>query len=669
MEPQPAGFANIGLIPTPGPKEEQTILDLPGPTAGGHRCDIICFSIIDWWFRFQRPQQMMSQFAEHGHRVFYINLSQYLPHQGPCPFRVRSLQKNVYEVTLSALHPPDVYNEIVEGENAEAILAALAALRQQFSITEALSYVMIASWGLVALAARDRWGWNVLYDCMDEWRSFPGIGPAVPEAEKQLAERCDLLTVTAQRLQDKWRFHGCRPLLVRNAADWEFYREHCRPNGLLHDVTHPLVGYYGAIAEWFDVELVTELAERRPEYTFVLIGGVTVDVSRLQALPNVRLLGQQPYDAMPKYLYHFDACLIPFRVNAITEATDPVKVYEYLSGGKPVVATDLPELASLREHLYLARSRDEFVDQLDRALAEDDPARIAARQSAARQNTWQARYELVADALASATPRASIVIVSHNNVALTKLCLESVLQNTEYPNYEIIVIDNASADGSRQYLRYLAGQHANVHVILNADNVGFARANNQAIARASGQYLVLLNNDTVVPPGWLSCLLRHLGDRSIGMVGPITNFVGNEARVAVDYRTWSEMEAFAEAYTRGYEGHAADIPMLAMFCVALRREVYDKIGPLDERFTIGMFEDDDYAQRLRRAGYRVVCARDAFVHHFGRASFGKLIASGEYGQLFERNRRLFEEKWGISWQVHRHGALRFRPHDSDRRAA
>jgi hypothetical protein len=89
-----------------------------------------------------------------------------------------------------------------------------------------------------------------------------------------------------------------------------------------------------------------------------------------------------------------------------------------------------------------------------------------------------------------------------------------------------------------------------------------------------------------------------------------------------------------------------------MFCLAMRREVFDRVGPLDEQFGVGMFEDDDYAMRARAAGYRVVCAEDAFVHHFGKASFGELAARGEYGALFHANRRRFEAKWGVTWQPH-----------------
>jgi len=134
------------------------------------------------------------------------------------------------------------------------------------------------------------------------------------------------------------------------------------------------------------------------------------------------------------------------------------------------------------------------------------------------------------------------------------------------------------------------------------------------------------------------------------MVGPSTNRTGNEAQVDAEYRTWDELARFAEARTREHAGEAFDIPTLTMFCVAMRRSLYEQVGPLDERFETGLLEDDDYSKRIREAGYRLLCADDAFVHHFGETSFGKLAASGEYARVLEANRTRFEEKWQEPWR-------------------
>lgn len=653
-------YASLTLLPGLKPRELESLLDDASGVAQAYKADIICFSIIDWEFRYQRPQQLMSQFAAHGHRVFYIRLDHFLSNEARARFSIKKLKENLYEIKLAALRHQWVNLETVERANGEALLSSLDELRRAFHIDEAIGYVQIPSWAHVALAARERWGWHIIYDCMDEWKDFPGLGRSVAEIEPRLVEGCDLLVVTAAALYEKWRARGRPMVLARNAVDYDFYVEHYRPNTLLEDASHPVIGYYGAIAGWFDVELMTEVARRRPHYTFVLLGGVfDVDTSELESLANVRLLGQRPYEEMPQYLYHFDVCLIPFKVNAITESTDPVKMYEYLSAGKPVVSVALSELEPFRDYIYLARDRDDFLFQLDMAVAETDAEKVAERRRFAAQNTWPQRYRTILAAQQAITPRASIIVVAYNNLALTRLCIESILRYTQYLNYEIIVVDNNSSDGTPGYLRYLAAEHSHIRIILNSENEGFARANNQAVALSTGQYLVLLNNDTIVPPGWLSRLLRHLADPLVGMVGPLTNFAGNEAGIEVSYRTYAEMLSFAREHTHAHDGQLADIHVLAMFCVALRRETYQAMGPLDEQFRIGMFEDDDYAQRIRAAGLRVVCAADVFVHHFGQAAFKKLIEDGQYDELFDENRHRYETKWKLKWTPHTHGPLKF----------
>jgi GT2 family glycosyltransferase len=246
----------------------------------------------------------------------------------------------------------------------------------------------------------------------------------------------------------------------------------------------------------------------------------------------------------------------------------------------------------------------------------------------------------------------SIVIVTFDNLVYTRLCLESLLANTDYSSYEVIVVDNGSTDGTADYLHRLELHHPHVRVVYNDRNRGFAAANNQGLALAAGDVLVLLNNDTIIPYGWLARLVRHLESPAIGLIGPVTNRTCNEAQIDVPYQTYGAFVQFARNYMATHDGECFAIRMLAMFCAAIRRDVYKQVGPLDERYEVGMFEDDDYAIRVRTAGYQVVCAADVFVHHFGQATLGKLVPTGEYGELFRANRQRFEKKWGIAWEPH-----------------
>jgi GT2 family glycosyltransferase/2-polyprenyl-3-methyl-5-hydroxy-6-metoxy-1,4-benzoquinol methylase len=234
---------------------------------------------------------------------------------------------------------------------------------------------------------------------------------------------------------------------------------------------------------------------------------------------------------------------------------------------------------------------------------------------------------------------------------MTRDCLESIFRDTAYPNVEVIVVDNGSQDGSRNWLRWLARSRPELRVLLNAGNAGFAAANNQALRIATGEVLVLLNNDTVVPRSWLDPLLRALRDPGVGLVGPVTNSVGNEARIEIDYAAIEGMQEFVDRRRATHAGLSFDITMLAMFCVALRRDTLQRVGLLDEAFGIGLFEDDDYSRRVQQCGLRTLCVEDAYVHHHGQASFKKLIAGGEYQQLWDRNQAYFEGKWG-RWTAH-----------------
>ncbi|MEP6769187.1 MAG: glycosyl transferase family 1, partial [Acidobacteriota bacterium] len=126
-----------------------------------------------------------------------------------------------------------------------------------------------------------------------------------------------------------------------------------------------------------------------------------------------------------------------------------------------------------------------------------------------------------------------------------------------------------------------------------------------------------------------------------------TNEIANAAKVPVGYQEPGELEDWARRFSAANSGRREEIEMLALFCALIRRRVFAEVGPLDERFAVGMFEDDDYSRRLRESGYGLAVARDAFVHHWGRGSF-RALGEGEYRRIFQENRRRFDEKWGRS---------------------
>lgn len=303
-------------------------------------------------------------------------------------------------------------------------------------------------------------------------------------------------------------------------------------------------------------------------------------------------------------------------------------------------------------------ARGAFPDELVIAPVSRHPTRLdgATERAVLRRPVAPAPRDVTGrpiaaeDEVGGANPAATVIVPTLNKLAFTRLCLESLLAHPADAEFEVIVVDNGSDDDTPGYLTRLADMDPRVRLILNEENRGFAGANNQALEVARGRILVLLNNDTIVPPGWLGRLIRHLREPAVGAVGPVTNRICNEAQVPADYRTYGGFMELARGRARHYDGRSFEIPRLTMFCFAMTRTVFDQVGLLDESYGVGTLEDDDYSLRLRRAGLRTLCAEDVFVHHFDKASFGELVPDGGYDRLLRSNRRRFERKWGVAWE-------------------
>jgi GT2 family glycosyltransferase len=361
-----------------------------------------------------------------------------------------------------------------------------------------------------------------------------------------------------------------------------------------------------------------------------------------------------PYRELPHYLHGFDVCLLPFKVIPLTLATNPVKAYEYLGAGKPIVTVDLPEMAQFGSMVYAAADKEAFLAAVSSVLSQPEPdSLIQLRKAFAEGQTWQHRAEVLVQQAESAArdPKVSVIVVTYNNIELTRACIDSLDEYSQYEPVEIIVVDNASSDGTPAFLADWVANGQNRRLILNDDNRGFAAANNQGLAVANGEYLVLLNNDTYVTPGWIRTLVRHLQrDKTIGLIGPVTNNIGNEAKIDIAYDGMDEMRLKSAAYTRRRLGQTYPLRTAAFFCVMMPRATYERVGTLDEAFGRGFFEDDDYCRRIDQLGLRVVCAEDVFIHHQLSASFNKLKQQDRQ-KLFEDNKKIYEAKWGV-WVPH-----------------
>ncbi|MBC7545511.1 MAG: glycosyltransferase family 2 protein [Candidatus Sericytochromatia bacterium] len=242
--------------------------------------------------------------------------------------------------------------------------------------------------------------------------------------------------------------------------------------------------------------------------------------------------------------------------------------------------------------------------------------------------------------------RTSIVIPVHNQLACTQICLAALDQTLPVAETEIIVVDNGSTDGTAAWLQRQVGLRTNLLAIRSAANLGFAGGCNLGLAAASGDGVVLLNNDAIVSPGWLQGLWAPLLQQpALGMTGPVSNFVIREQVVAGPKRAdWAAVSAYAAEIAQAHSGQGRPTERLSGFCLLIRRAVITRLGGLDPRFGLAYYEDDDYCLRADLAGFGLWIAQDVYVHHLGQRTATALgIADGRFDENWHR----FRLKWGL----------------------
>ncbi|GAA4828604.1 hypothetical protein GCM10023310_01830 [Paenibacillus vulneris] len=621
--------------------------------------DIFRFPVIEWNFRWQRPQQISSEFSKNNHRVFYFSIETLAlnnPNLGKediaDQLQIQILQQNVWWVKLCSNNFLNAYKNTINDEiDLKYLQWSIDHLKKKFSIKSSVSILDLPYWAPLALSLDNN---KVIYDCMDDHAGFSTNSSDMLSSEGILINKADVVVTSSKRLYDKMHRKNNNVKLIRNAGEFEHFSVPPKKlAGEFENLEGPVIGYYGAISEWFDIRLIENLAKRNKNWTFVLVGDTFgCDTSTAENIENIIFTGEKPYKDLPKYLYGFDVCIIPFLINELTMSTNPVKVYEYLAAGKPVVSTKLPELEIIGEELvHLANSCDEFERKIRECL-NGRKQDIEKRKQFAKENTWLARYKDFKNIVENEFyPLVSIVIVTFNNWNFTKQCLESLFNNNTYPNTEYIIVDNASSDETRLELSKL--KHPRLKLIFSPKNLGFSGGNSLGCQSATGKYIILLNNDTILTENWIERLIRPLNENSeIGMVGPVSNSVGNDQMLDFFQGTSQngpDVEWLRDFYYF-YDNKMRHTNLLGFYCVAIRREVYDKVGDLDTAFGIGMFEDDDYCERVLSLGYKLAIIEDAFVYHHGSVSFKKLDDE-KYRNLFEKNKSYFEEKWKKKWSL------------------
>jgi glycosyltransferase involved in cell wall biosynthesis len=237
-----------------------------------------------------------------------------------------------------------------------------------------------------------------IYYCIDDYAAHPGVDAAhISACDLTLTQRADHVFVAPPALVAAKQVINPATSFSPHGVDVALFAQTQSPDtvvpALAAALTKPVVGYFGLIAAWTDVELITHLATARPQWRFLLVGHASVDVSALRSLANVTLVGPQPYESLPSWAKAFDVAIIPYRMNQQVRNANPLKLREYLATGKPIVSVPTPEVDRFGPLVRVAQEPAAFLAAIEDALQNDTPAHIAQRMQTVAQMSWEHRAQ------------------------------------------------------------------------------------------------------------------------------------------------------------------------------------------------------------------------------------------------------------------------------------
>lgn len=409
---------------------------------------------------------------------------------------------------------------------------------------------------------------------------------------------------------------------------------------------------------YFVKEIFPTIQKAIPDIVFKIVGNNPTEKIKKLESKNIFVSGWVP--EVEPYLSSCRVSVVPLRYGAGNKG----KVGETLSHGLPMVSTSIgAEGMGIinEEHSFVSDDPQKFSEYCielynNKSIWENFSVKgkdLIASQYSSELMRKRLKYIMSFNTREkfksykalnfSSPPNLSIIIVTYNQKKYTLECIESIYK-TATINFEIILVDNNSSDNT---VDSVLKKWDDILVIQNQKNLGFPKAVNQGLKAAIGENILLLNNDTVVTKNSIQRLIEILNsDINIGIIGPISNSVsGVQLDKKAKYSSISEMHNYADKIADQNKGKIEVFPRVAFLCTLIKKAVIDKIGGLDERFSPGNFEDDDFCLRAQLAGFKTAIAKDVFIHHYGSVSF-KQKGEKEYSNRLKINEEKFINKWG-----------------------
>jgi glycosyltransferase involved in cell wall biosynthesis len=313
--------------------------------------------------------------------------------------RLREVEPNLFVLNPLAL---PLYGRFGRWFNQRFLRFQVKHTMRKLSMKRPLNWVFNPAAAVIAGKLGEE---KVIYYCVDEYSAFSNVpSKHIADLEEQLLRRSDLVIVSADLLYQSKSKINPNTVIVRHGVDFDHFAKALDATTRIPDeianLPKPIIGFFGLIADWVDVDLMAKVAKCFPHGSLVVVGKSTTDTTVLQNLPNVHLLGRKPYSDLPNYCKGFDVALNPFRISELTLNANPLKVREYLAAGLQVVSTAIPEVEILGT-CRIAKSDNEFIQKFEEALKSPGPHQHIS--DSVRAESWSARLDEVRRHLATLT--------------------------------------------------------------------------------------------------------------------------------------------------------------------------------------------------------------------------------------------------------------------------
>lgn len=377
--------------------------------------NIICISSIDWDFIWQGHQEIMLTLAKNGNRVLFIEntgartpgirdltrIKKRIINWWSGLKGIRKEDGNLY--VFSPIVLPFPYLRFATSINGLLILSVLKKWMKIMDFTDPIVWVFLPT--PLSLNIIDSLNSKaVIYYCIDNFRVSSVSAKKIKKSEIKILNMADLVFVTSKELYNYCSKFNNKVKIFPFAVNLQQFDKAKSEKAVipaeLKNIKKPVIGYVGGVHKWIDLELLKKAATRYPEYSFVFVGPLQTDVSTLSKLKNIYFLGKKEHKAIPQFINHFDACVIPYLITEYTANVYPTKLNEYLIMGKPVISTMLPEVVNFNKEndnvISIGTGHDDFIDLVGKEIGAGGSG-FDRRVSAAKKNGWDARIKEMSD--------------------------------------------------------------------------------------------------------------------------------------------------------------------------------------------------------------------------------------------------------------------------------